>query len=106
MTRKTQGAIPSRRAAQPRSRLAPASTWKLEDAKAKFSELVRRARGQGPQTATVRGKPTVAVIDIEELARLMPKPGPEVGLVEFLEGLNLGGLEMGRERDNGREPTL
>jgi prevent-host-death family protein len=28
--------------------------WKLEDAKARFSDLVRRAHTEGPQTVTVR----------------------------------------------------
>jgi prevent-host-death family protein len=31
------------------------SGWKLEDAKARFSELVRRAHDEGPQSVTVRG---------------------------------------------------
>lgn len=30
--------------------------WKLEDAKARFSEVVRRARSEGPQRVSVRGK--------------------------------------------------
>jgi len=40
-----------------------AGTWKLEDAKARFSEVVRRARSEGPQRVTLRGKPAVVVID-------------------------------------------
>ena len=31
------------------------ATWKLEAAKARFSELVRRARGGAPQTETILG---------------------------------------------------
>lgn len=38
-------------------------TWKLEDAKARFSEVVRRAKAEGPQRVTLRGKPAVMVID-------------------------------------------
>jgi antitoxin Phd len=39
------------------SRLSPpARGWKLEDAKARFSELVRLARSEGPQRVTVRGR--------------------------------------------------
>ena len=38
--------------------------WSLQDAKAKFSELVRRAQDEGPQTVTVHGEPTVVVTAI------------------------------------------
>jgi prevent-host-death family protein len=37
--------------------------WALQDAKAKFSEVVRRARAEGPQTVTVQGQPAVVVMD-------------------------------------------
>jgi antitoxin (DNA-binding transcriptional repressor) of toxin-antitoxin stability system len=33
--------------------------WQLQQAKAKFSELVQKAIGEGPQTVTRHGKPTV-----------------------------------------------
>ena len=46
------------------------SDWHLQDAKARFSELVKRAREQGPQHVTVRGAPAVVVISEEEFARL------------------------------------
>jgi prevent-host-death family protein len=44
--------------------------WQLQDAKARFSELVRRAREQGPQHVSVRGEPSVVVISEEEFAQL------------------------------------
>ena len=36
--------------------------WQLQDAKARFSELVRAARERGPQTVTVRGESAVVVL--------------------------------------------
>lgn len=36
-------------------------TWPLQEAKAKFSELVRRAQTEGPQTVTVHGHPAVVI---------------------------------------------
>ena len=84
----------------------PYATWKLEDAKAKFSEVVRRAHDQGPQYVTVRGKPTVAVVDIAELERWMPAPAGRQPLVEFLESLDLKEVDLSREQDRGREPEL
>jgi len=46
------------------------ATWPLQDAKARFSELVRRAREQGPQHVSVRGEPAVVVVSAEEFARM------------------------------------
>ena len=51
------------------------ANWQLQDAKARFSELVKRAREQGPQHVSVRGEPAVVVISEEEFARLVsPRP--------------------------------
>jgi len=44
--------------------------WLLQDAKARFSELVRRVRSEGPQHVTVRGRDEVVVISAEEFYRL------------------------------------
>jgi prevent-host-death family protein len=81
-------------------------SWKLEDAKAKFSEVVRRAQDQGPQYVTVRGKPTVAIIDVAELQRLLPSVLPAVPLVQFFESLYVEGLDLERDRDIGRDVAL
>jgi len=42
----------------------------LQDAKARFSELVRRVRTEGPQHVTVHGRDEVVVIAAEEFRRL------------------------------------
>jgi prevent-host-death family protein len=44
--------------------------WRLQDAKARFSELVRRARSDGPQHVTVHGRDEVVVLTVEEFHRL------------------------------------
>ena len=44
--------------------------WVLQDAKARFSELVRRVRTEGPQHVTVHGRDEVVVIAAEEFRRL------------------------------------
>ena len=51
--------------------------WRLEEAKSRFSEVVRRARSEGPQRVTVRGRDAVVVIAADEFDRLVP---PERGL--------------------------
>ena len=42
----------------------------MQDAKARFSELVRRVRSEGPQRVTVHGRDEVVVISAEEFRRL------------------------------------
>ena len=45
--------------------------WPLQDAKARFSELVRTAKSTGPQHVTVHGRDEVVVIAAEEFRRLL-----------------------------------
>ena len=47
-----------------------ANTWPLQTAKARFSELVRRARGDGPQHVTVHGREEIVVMSAAEFRRL------------------------------------
>jgi prevent-host-death family protein len=44
--------------------------WPLQDAKARFSELVRRVRSEGPQLVTVHGRDEVVVVAADEFRRL------------------------------------
>ncbi len=44
--------------------------WLLQDAKARFSELVRRVHSEGPQHVTVHGRDAVVIISAEEFRRL------------------------------------
>ena len=53
-----------------RSSARPIGHWLLQDAKARFSELVRRVRSEGPQHVTVHGRDEVVVISAEEFHRL------------------------------------
>ena len=80
-------------------------SWKLEDAKARFSEVVRLARSEGPQKVTVRGKDSVVIISTEELERLT-RAAPKEAFVDFMEGLALGELDLERDEDRGRDVAL
>jgi antitoxin Phd len=82
------------------------TAWKLEDAKARFSEVVRRARSEGPQRVTVRGKDAVVVVAAEALDKLLPPRKPRQNLLAFLQSTGLGDLDLTRERDIGRDITL
>jgi prevent-host-death family protein len=53
-----------------RTRWPKPGRWPLPDAKARFSELVRRVRSEGPQRVTVYGRDEVVVISAEEFRRL------------------------------------
>jgi antitoxin Phd len=63
---------------------AKSNTWKLQDAKARFSELVRRARTGEPQHVTLHGKEAVVVVDPERY-EVRPKPPQERTMAGFLE---------------------
>ena len=47
------------------------TTWKLQDAKARFSKIVEDALKIGPQFVTRRGKNAVVVVSIEEYEGLI-----------------------------------
>ena len=80
--------------------------WKLEDAKARFSEVVRRAATHGPQLVTVRGKESAVILAPEEYRRLLPRTKGRDSLVRFLQSLDLRKIDIGREPDRGREIEL
>lgn len=56
----------------PMASLENLRTWKLEDAKARFSEVVRLARDSEPQRVTVRGKNAVVILSARAFAKLLP----------------------------------
>lgn len=69
MTRLVKSKLRSSKSAKTRAK-RPAGHWVLQDAKARFSELVRRVRSEGPQHVTVHGRDEVVVIAAEEFRRL------------------------------------
>jgi prevent-host-death family protein len=70
MTRllKSKSTTPKKR--KPAVAKAPRGYWLLQDAKARFSELVRKVRSEGPQHVTVHGRDEVVIIAAEEFRRL------------------------------------
>ena len=53
------------------------STWQLQDAKARFSELLDTAARNGPQVITKRGVETAVVVPIGEWKRLTAPTPPK-----------------------------
>lgn len=62
----------------------PRSRWRLQDAKARFSELVRLAHSDGPQHVTLHGRDAVVVVDADEFNRMKGAQTGEV-LIEALQ---------------------
>ncbi len=54
----------------PASRSKHPGRWPLQDAKARFSELVRRAQQEGPQHVSVHGRDSVVVLSEEDFQKL------------------------------------
>ena len=86
--------------------VAELERWKLEDAKARFSEVVRLAGTDGPQLVTIRGRDAAVILTAEDYERLLPKSDGRQPLVRFLQGLALDGIDVERDEDRGREIDL
>lgn len=50
-------------------------TWTVAEAKAKFSEVINKARNSGPQAITKHGRIAVVVVSAEEWKRKTHRPG-------------------------------
>ena len=70
MTKSSKSTIPPPKSGKNARSKRPAGHWLLQDAKARFSELVRKVRSEGPQHVTVHGRDEVVVIAAEEFRRL------------------------------------
>lgn len=70
--------------------------WPLQDAKARFSEVVKRAGREGPQGITLRGEPAAVLVSQADYARLT---GAKGSLAAFLAASPLAGLDLDVARD-------
>ena len=79
----------------------------MQDAKARFSELVRRVRTEGPQHVTVHGRDEVVVIAAEEFRRLKGDPTGESLIAAMQASPHRGiDIEPRRSRLPVRETSL
>lgn len=83
--------------------------WQLQEAKNRFSELVKLARDDGPQTVTVHGQRAAVVISARDYDALKT---PELSFTEFLLSDTASSLPWpddvvdtinDRSRDSGRD---
>lgn len=78
-------------------------TWSLQNAKARFSELVNVCLKSGPQLVTRHGNDAVVVLSADEYRRLT---APSQSLKEFFLSAPRVELDIERPRDIGREIEL
>lgn len=79
--------------------------WQLQEAKNRLSEVVRKARSEGPQVITLHGADAAVVVSAKDFVKLSGRKGK---LVEFLRSSPLTGvdLDLARSRDTGRKIKL
>ncbi|MEM7803124.1 MAG: type II toxin-antitoxin system prevent-host-death family antitoxin [Chloroflexota bacterium] len=69
------------------------NVWKLQDAKAQFSRVVRDALSDGPQYITRHGEPTVVVVSTETFEQLAEKKQNDdkasLSLAEYLLSISI-----------------
>ena len=74
--------------------------WPVQDAKQRFSELIRTAHAEGPQVVTRHGEEIAVVVDIVDYRRLKGE------IIEFKDYLRSGppfdGLELDRSGEYPR----
>jgi prevent-host-death family protein len=73
----------------------PGNRWRLQDAKARLSEVVRQARERGPQRVTLHGRDAVVVVRAEEFDR-MRRPVSGRDIVDALATSPLAGVNFER----------
>jgi len=81
------------------------NVWQLQEAKNKFSNLVDKARHDGPQFVTKHGKESVVIIAIEDYQKLNK---PTSDLISFFKKSPLSdiNLDLTRDRSSSRDIEL
>lgn len=99
---------PEKKAKLSKTRSSAKATWQLQAAKAQLSEVIRRARTDGPQVITKQGKEEVVVLPVEQYKKLTEPSRQPKSLVQFFAESPLVGaeLDLEREPDFGREIDL
>ncbi len=83
-------------------------SWQVQTAKARFSEVFRRARTEGPQLITRQGKEGVVMISDVQYDQLVGRSHQPKNIVQFFRESPLVGVELdlARQKDEGREIEL
>jgi antitoxin Phd len=79
-------------------------TWQVQDAKARFSELLELTLTKGPQVVTRRGVEAAVLVPIDEWRRLQKSARPDVKEVLLGEGPRFD-LPIPQRRLRRRDPV-
>jgi prevent-host-death family protein len=79
--------------------------WQLQDAKARFSNVVKRAEAGVPQLVTRNGVPTVYIVDAKSFEQLEEQKISRKNVLLNSPLKNVV-LDLKRECDNGREIVI
>lgn len=80
------------------------ATWQVQQAKTRLSEVIERARTEGPQIITRHGTERAVVLSIEEYRVLMAHQ-PDFK-AHLLGGPKVDDFAIERDRDTGRNVEL
>ena len=81
-------------------------SWSMQDAKNRFSEVVKAAK-RTPQTVTKHGKPAVVVVDVAEYERLrLLEQAPAPSFADLLLSVPQDGGEFARRDVRMRDLKL
>jgi prevent-host-death family protein len=78
--------------------------WQLHEAKARFSELFRRVRSEGPQRVVKQRGESVVIVPAEAFDRAAACEAQPASLVDFFRAAPTGrrALDLARRRDSTR----
>jgi antitoxin Phd len=81
------------------------ASWQLQDAKARFSELLEITLKQGPQVVTRRGIEAAVLVPIEEWRRLQSSARPNLKDLLLAPSPQFQGLVPKRRQFRRRAPV-
>ncbi len=80
------------------------TAWQVQEAKTRLSEVIERARAEGPQTITRHGRERAVILSVEDYRALLAnKPDFKAFL---LGGPKFDDFAIERDRDTGRDILL
>ena len=81
------------------------TSWALQDAKNRFSEVVDMSLHNGPQVITRHGTPVVVIVAVSDYQK---RQQPKDSLIQFFQKSPLRNVELDivRNQDTGRKVTL
>ena len=81
------------------------ASWQIQEAKARLSEVVKKAAREGPQHITLHGRPAAVVLSAAEYQRLRKR---SQRFIDFVRSSPLSEVELDltRDRSLAREVPL